>query len=224
MEQEAVANPIPVQPAHVENYKQPPNPMAFHIPNPAFYRDNADIKFHPFMKQNPREWFEMLEQRFEARNVLADHDRYFNVIKNLPADVLSKVEFLLNSLSPHNKYETLKRALVEKFSIEEETRINNFLNNTSMGTLTPSEFLEYLTASGNGFFPRNSILKVWLERLPNSISLLLDSEINENNEQIFVRTADKIFEKLNKDKLASVNTISLEEKLISNTIENFSEL
>ena len=59
-----------------------------------------------------------------------------------------------------------------------------------------------------------SVLKVWLERLPNSISLLLDSEINENNKHIFVRKADKIFEKLNKDKLASANAISLEEKLI----------
>ena len=105
---------------------------------------------------------------FDARNVLADHGRYINnVIKNLPADVLSKVVFLLQLLPPNNKYKTLKRALIEKFSIKEETKIENFLNNTLMGTLTPSEFLE------------NSAL-------PNSISLLLDSEFNENNEHIFL--------------------------------------
>ena len=220
VEQAAVANPIPIQPAQPANLNQPPNPVALQIPNPVLYRDNVDIKFHPFMKQNPNEWFEMLEQRFIARNVFADHDRYFNVIKNLPPDVLAKVEFLLKSLPPQDKYETLKRALIEKFSTKEETRINNFLNNTSMGTLTPSEFLEYLKATGNGFFPRNSILRVWLERLPNSISLLLDSDINVNNEHIFVRKADTIFEKLNKDKITSVNAVSSQEQIISNKLEN----
>ena len=201
--------PAPIQPAPL--VAQYPNQHL--LGNPLLQRDNADIKFHPFMRQNPREWFEMLEQRFAARNLMADHDRYYNVIKNLPPEILVKVEYLLKSLPPQNKYETLKRALIEKFSEKEDTRINNFLNNTSMGALTPSEFLEFLTASGNVFFPRNSILKVWLERLPNSVSLLLDTEITEENEHLMVRKADKIFEKLNKDELTSINSISVEENI-----------
>ena len=182
--------------------------------------DKADIKFHPFMKHNPREWFLMLERRFEVRNVTADEDKYFNVVKNLPPEILVKVEFLLRSLPQGNKYETLKRALIDKFIENEETRINNFLSNNSIGTLRPSEFFEFLNASGSGFLPRNSILKIWLERLPSNISLLLDTEITEQKERSMIKKADKIFDKLKRDTVQTVNSLSVEEKSISQDLES----
>ena len=57
-----------------------------------------------------------------------------------------------------------------------------------MGPRSPSEFLEFLTATGGNIFPRNSILKIWYERLPPHISILIDSEINGQNETSVVKS------------------------------------
>ena len=76
-----------------------------------------------------------------------------------------------------------------------------------MGPRSPSEFLEFLTATGGNIFPRNSILKIWYERLPPHISILIDSEINSQNETSVVQKADKIFLKFSRDKKL-INAIS----------------
>ena len=61
--------------------------------------------------------------------------------------------------------------------------------------------MEALTASGRDIFPRNSILRIWRERLPPHISVHLDTEINEYNESFFVKKADKIHSTYSKELL-----------------------
>ena len=56
-------------------------------------------------------------------------DKYCNVIKNLSADVLIKIDNLLRSLPRGNKYHALKSALLEKYVESEAYRINSFFNN-----------------------------------------------------------------------------------------------
>ena len=110
--------------------------------------DNAEFKYHPFMRSNPKEWFEVLEQKFYKRNVTSDSDKYFNVIKNLPQDILTKIQYLLESLPENDRYESVKRALIDKFVTKDEVKISNLFSATGMGSMTPSEYLELLTASG----------------------------------------------------------------------------
>ena len=69
-----------------------------------------------------------------------------------------------------------------------------------MGPRSPSEFLEFLTATGGNIFTRNSFLKILYERLPPHISILIDSEINSQNETSVVQKADKIFLTFSRDK------------------------
>lgn len=193
---------------------------------PVNFRDNSDFKFHPFMKQNPQEWFDMLEQRFTARNITDDRDKYYNVIKNLPPDVLNKVEHLLKSLPAGKKYSKIKGSLINKFSEKEDSRLTSFLSNTKMGTYSPTEFLEFLTAKGNEFFPRQIILKIWLEGLPTSISVLLDPEITESSETKMLQKAEKIYQKFKVECPSSINMISeinsnsSEYKIVPNKLDN----
>ena len=119
--------------------------------------DNAEFKYHPFMKSNPEEWFAILEQKFEKRNVTLDSDKYYNVIKNLPQDVLTKVQYLLESLPDNDRYETVKRALIDKFVTKDDVKISNLFNSTGIGSMTPSEYLEFLTASGKNILNQEAI-------------------------------------------------------------------
>ena len=64
-----------------------------------------------------------------------------------------------------------------------------------------------MTAFGGNIFPRESILKIWSERLPSNIAVLLDTDINPVNEASVVQKADKIYSKFSRDKKL-VNAIS----------------
>ena len=157
--------------------------------------------------------------------VESDDDKYFHVVKNLTHDVLLKIDNFLESLPVDNKYLTLQQALLERYTEKEENKLDKFLNNAVMGPRTPSEFLEFLTATGANIFPRDSILKIWYERLPSYISVLLDSEVNSLNEVESVKKADKIYTKFSKDK-NSINAFSSNSEIESseNTVSNKLEL
>ena len=141
----------------------------------------------------------MLKRRFAARRIISDDDKYYNVIENLSADVLIKMDNLLRSLPRGNKYYAVKSALLEKYVEREASRINSFFNNIKMDSRTLFEFLEALTASGRDIFPRDSILRIWSERLPPYISVHFDTEINEYNGSFFVKKADKIHSTYSKE-------------------------
>ena len=116
----------------------PPSPPG--VPN--HVEDCTDFQYQPFWKHNPSEWFYVIERRFVKYRVFSDKDQYFNALKNLPRDFLVKVDNVLKSLVVGSKYTGLKRALIDKYVEDDSTRIKKFFENTSLGTRTPSEFLE----------------------------------------------------------------------------------
>ena len=48
----------------------------------------------------------------------------------------------------------------------------------------------------------------------------MDSDVTEANEQSMVKKADKIFEKLNREKAGSINSIAIEDKTVTQNLES----
>ena len=214
-------------PHSFQNFNFPPE-------NRLNLRDNQvidcfDFKYQDFWKHSPTEWFNVLERRFIKYNVVNDEDKYFNVLKNLPQDVLVKIDNKLKSLVTGSKYPDLKLALINKYEECETIKIDKLFSGAFLGTRKPSEFLEALTAASSTLdMPRHTILKIWAERLPSYISAHLDPEIALANADAMVEKADKIFFKMKSESKTSINAISHNrdsnfEKIIDNKIEKFFE-
>ena len=169
-------------------------------------QDSTDFNFQPFWRQSASQWFELLEQKFANRKIVLDDDKYFNVVKNLQQDLINQLTDVFESLPRGNKYETLKQALLARFIVKEEEKLDRFLNNQDMGHKKPSEFLQYLVANGSSTFDREAILKIWIKRLPVHISVHLDDEITVNNEKKLIDKADNIFNKLQSS--TTINSIN----------------
>ena len=121
--------------------------------------------------------------------MVRDDDKYFNLIKYLPPDIVNEMQDVLESL-PFG-YLTLKQALFSKFVIGNREKLNKFFAIIDIGHKKP-EFLQFLFANGGSIFDREAILKIRSERLPAHISLHLTDEITLANEQKLRDRADEI--------------------------------
>ena len=72
------------------------------------------------------------------RGVISDDDKYFNVVKNLSANVTVRLENLLESLTPGNRYNPLKQVLLDRYTESDSVTIANFFSNVSLGTRNPT--------------------------------------------------------------------------------------
>lgn len=162
------------QPTHVPpNIPVIPNPnryptLTFHrnVDRPSIY-DCADFKYQPYWKYGPAEWFEILEQRFTVREVIFNDHKFFNVVKKLSADVMVRLENLLKSLDPGNRYNAVKQALLDRYTDSDSVIISKFFSDVTLGNRTSSEFLEALVASGKDIFSKHCISRIWCEMLPH---------------------------------------------------------
>ena len=125
------------------------------------YYDLTDFRFEQFWRHRPQQWFEMLERRFSVRGIRNDDDRYFVVVRNLLQDLLLELDDTLKALPFDNKYNTLRKALIDKFLVKEDDKLDKLFSNLNMGHKKPSEFLQFLFANGGGFIEREKILNIY---------------------------------------------------------------
>ena len=55
-----------------------------------FIHDLSDITFQSFWRHAPKHWFDLLEQRFRARNITTDDVKFLNLVKNLSPDSINE--------------------------------------------------------------------------------------------------------------------------------------
>lgn len=115
--------------------------------------DNKDIniisriKLAPFFDKNPDLWFIIAESQFNLHKSIKDDDRFNHTLAALPQDIaLSVIDVLKNPDVTVPKYESLKKALIERQSLSNEKRLDNLLSSLNeIGDLSPSEFFRQLS-------------------------------------------------------------------------------
>ncbi|KAL7289990.1 hypothetical protein TKK_0015722 [Trichogramma kaykai] len=138
---------------------------------------STESRLPQFWRTVPEQWFDVVEHYFSSRGISSDEDKYFTII------------------------------LLDKFSENEEERLNHFAALSSIGSHSPAEFFNVLLAAGGDTFPRESILKVWKQRLPIDIRVQLGSPAVIANEASLLRRAEEIFTILKSSNRIAVDAI-----------------
>lgn len=181
------------------------------------------LKLPSFWSTCPEAWFIQAEMQFLLHNVDDDNIKFQLVIISLSQDIITKVLDVVQNPPSIRKYESIKKALCERFSLSEESRIEKLFSDTSIGDRKPSELFHDMCslAGTNTLIGRELLYKLWLRQLPQQLQLHLTST-NLSSIDDKMTLADKIYEVSTRSQVASLtsnNTNSNVELLVQNLAE-----
>ncbi|XP_073830410.1 uncharacterized protein [Musca autumnalis] len=147
------------------------------------------IKIPRFWRENPSLWFVQVEAQFALNGIDSEQKKYYIIIAELETELLTHVsDIVLNP--PEDVYTQLKKRLIEHFSVSEEKRIKQLLNNMEIGDKKPSVLLREMKNLANGGVNDDFLRTMWMQRLPTHIHAILSTS-SESLEAI-AKMADKI--------------------------------
>lgn len=163
------------------------------------------IKLPQFWKANAALWFALAEAQF-AQHHVSNTQKFYMVITELDQDLLVVVSDIVLNPTANNSYEKLKRRLIENFTLSEERRVKQLLNEAELGDKQPSTLLREMRSLASGNVTDDFLRTIWLQRLPIQAQAILaaSSESLDN----LTKIADKIVETTSVDSIAAIRQSS----------------
>ncbi len=92
-----------------------------------------DIKLPPFWTRRPRAWFTFAESRFRLRSIEDEQQRFDHVLSALPAEMVSQVIDLVDTLPAENQYEYFKDQLLDIHQLSDYEKFDMLTKMEPMG-------------------------------------------------------------------------------------------
>lgn len=164
------------------------------------------VKLPTFWNNSPETWFIQAEAEFTLSRITNDLSKYNYVVRALPQEVAESINDLLKQRPTVNAYKQIKEKLIERHSLSIEARIKKLINDETIGDRKPSEFYRKLLdlAGDCGTVGEELVKKLWLNRLPNVVSVSL-IPIGETDIQTLIKIADQIHEAVQGSNLSALN-------------------
>ncbi|XP_073831451.1 uncharacterized protein [Musca autumnalis] len=142
-----------------------------------------------------------VEAQFAFNGIDSEQKKYYIIITELDTELLTYVsDIVLNP--PEDVYTQLKKRLIEHFSVSEENRIKQLLNDLEIGDKMPSILLREMINLANGGVNDDFLRTMWVQRLPAHTQAILSTS-SESLEAI-AKMADKIADVSTPNDISSV--------------------
>ncbi|XP_036327177.1 uncharacterized protein LOC118739777 [Rhagoletis pomonella] len=160
---------------------------------PSLSTQRIAIHLPKFTRANPHLWFAQVERSFRLHGINEDVDKFDLVTVQLEEEVLLAVEDLVARPPASEKYEVLKKRLLEKFAESPESKLRRLLQGGGTAGLKPSEVLAHMRRLAPDPSSESIILTLFLSELPQSIRPLL-TVWEETDLHKLAKIADKMLE------------------------------
>ncbi|KAK4880851.1 hypothetical protein RN001_008997 [Aquatica leii] len=131
------------------------------------------VRLPPFWYKNPIIWFAQVEAQFETYKIRADTSKYYTVISALDSAVLQEVSDIIATPPVKDKYDTLKKQIILRFSDSEDRQLRKVLTEIELGDKTPSQLLREMKLLAGTRFDEKVLKTLWLQRMPASVQAIL---------------------------------------------------
>lgn len=131
------------------------------------------LKLPTFWHKQPKLWFAQLESEFLAFRIRSDDIKYSTVIRHLDEQALVMVAELIERPPERDKYESLKKLLIQRFTDSDEKRLRQLLAGIELSDKKPSDLLRELKQLAGGTISDNVLHSIWLQRLPYRVQATL---------------------------------------------------
>ncbi|XP_046987327.1 uncharacterized protein LOC124584689 [Schistocerca americana] len=137
------------------------------------YARHGNVKLSAFWPTRPQLWFTLAECIFRQRGVSNNIDKFNIVVSHLNLEVIEQVE---ETLSQQN-YFVLKEALIQRYTLSPDLRLQKIFTYEDLGDKTPSQVLKALrTLASPELLPEESLRLIWLRKLPANIRAVIAAE------------------------------------------------
>lgn len=164
-----------------------------------------NVRIATFWRNRPKLWFAHLESEFTAFRVRSDDVKYSSVIRHLDEQTMLAVADILEQPPAQVKYETLKSALVKRFSVSQEKQLRTLLGAMELGSKTPSTLLREMRTLAGRDATDTMLRTLWTQRLPQRIQELL-VVLEDVNLDKLAACADKAMERYFEPTIAAVKS------------------
>ena len=151
------------------------------------------IKVPPFWADEPELFFAQMESQFTLGGITQDATKYAYVLSHIDTKYAKEIKDLITTPPVNNKYESIKKALIQRLSISQEQQIRQILEHEEMGDRKPSQFLRHLQALTNAAIPEQLLRTLWMGRLPAQLQAILATRSADRLDDV-AEQADKIYE------------------------------
>lgn len=163
-------------------------------------RDTVEVfkvatKVPPFYSDKPDLWFHQVEAQFRNNKIIRDQTRYDLLVSSLDPKYLDVIAHIIRDPPLHDKYETLKTALIKEFQHSDEKRLTQLLQGIDLGDRTPSALLRQMREISKGIVTDKILETLWSSKLPETIQAIIAS-INITLDEK-AQTADKVQDRIN---------------------------
>lgn len=168
------------------------------------HQSTITLKLPTFWTRYPDAWFRIAESHFSLNKIKADHKKVHYVLTALTENIVASIIYLIRTPECHT-YDALKAKLIERYTMSEQKRLDSLLRDSEMGDQKPSDFYRQLeTTCGSSDMVNDTLIKrIWMNRLPKTISIALMSAAKEDIQDL-LKLADEIWEASNGPNVSAV--------------------
>lgn len=154
------------------------------------------VKLPSFWSELPEGWFVQVEAQFRTSRITEERTKFDYALQALNAETVKSVyQTIIKCQTDLSPYTTLKNALIKKYSLSDNQKLQQLLEGTEMGDRKPSEYynsLELLAGSSNAV--NDQLLRsIWMRRLPPLVQAVIQGKENLSTEALLA-SADSVFE------------------------------
>lgn len=160
-------------PAPMPVHTNPPSYGAIPSVTPPTHAPTRQPHLPEFFNDQPRTWFAVVESIFNSHQIFDDNTRYTMLLSHVHKfyELLSDV--FLHPPS-HNKYETLKNALIERSSKSTSEMLTRIVYVETLEDRTPSQLWRRLRAMvPPAVLPDDALWTIWSMKLPTALRITL---------------------------------------------------
>ncbi|GFT85936.1 uncharacterized protein NPIL_77711 [Nephila pilipes] len=187
----------------MDENKSDPTALNFDNPNTEINR----VAFKPpiFWRNKPKLWFLQLEAQFANSGISQVATKYNIVVAALDENVLDFVVDILSNPPENEKYDTLKKALLNRLTDTEESRLKKLLTDLELGDKRPSDLLRRMKSLAGNSISDEIIKSLWLQRLPQQTQAILT--ISNYTLDKIAEMADKIIAVYSSSEICQVKKV-----------------
>lgn len=154
--------------------------------------NRVTIKIPPFWMDSPEIWFAQIEAQFTITQIKTDLSKFNTVVAHIESNVLSQVSEAILNPPEENKYENLKKQIIDRFADSEQRKMRKLLSDVSLGDQKPSNLLNEMRRLGGSSITDSFLKTLWLQNLPQQVRAILST--SEADLTVLATLADKIIE------------------------------
>ena len=129
--------------------------------------NNIAIRVPTFWRAEPALWFAQLDAQFDTARVTSDRTKYNTIVGSIDSAILQHVSDIVLNPPVTDKYEMIKKRLIDNFSDSDTKRLKRLLSELELGDKRPSQLLREMQSLAVNL-DKEIIQQLWLQRIPTS--------------------------------------------------------